>query len=177
MILKNVFITNNTAEGLGGGFASCIHGQTVVNVANGAAIYDNVANKNANVKKPDDQSQNNTVVDGYNGWQNSTEFKNAAVDFFAYGTSGIGTNVGDKMLGRGDAKWSGYVYNGTTFVPAKVGEDGFIEAHNLIALTSKPDEMAKAGANALGAVIISGNKSATHGGGIGNNGQVVFGTE
>lgn len=112
-----------------------------------------------------------------------------------YGKPGI--IIGPQMLGGGDANWTGWMFaygedgklayeNGKpVFTRVTKDEYGnFIYASRLLGVTAgiEPDsETVKAAeaaaAAAGGGVFISGNYSATHGGGVANNGLLIVGKD
>lgn len=206
--LKNAIVTGNYAQGLGGGFAACVHGQTVVYVKNGALIYGNTNDGNAitgghNTPSCKPGETNGTTIDGHDLWENNDVFKAAAKDIFAASANdnnqGGGVMVSNMALGGGDANWTGFVFayeenaDGTVtlklnedgtpvFLPVEMDNDGsVVVSKRLLAMTANPSqetvEAAMAAVAALneGVVIISGNSSDTHGGGIANNGLLVIG--
>ena len=202
--LYNTIITENTADGLGAGLAACVHGKTVIFVKDGAAIYNNTAEGKATSAGHDG---NGNKIDGHDLWENDQAFKGGAQDIFTasdgsqedwttgeYGKPGI--IIGSEMLGGGAAGWTGWKFaykeDGTleydesgkpVFTPVTKDENGnLIYADRLLGVTSEPDEdtiraAQAAAAAAGGGVFISGNYSATHGGGIANNGLLVIGKD
>ena len=119
--LTNAVITNNVANGLGGGLAACVHGKNIVYAKDGAAIFGNTALGKGHVtghpSKWSNGEYNGDLIDGYVLWAGNEIFKNAAQDVFAagdalkanaQGVSGLITS--DTMLGGGDAEWNGYTY-------------------------------------------------------------------
>ena len=201
--LYNAIITDNKADGLGGGLAACVHGKTVVYVKNGAAIWENTANGEAASKG---YNGNGTKIDGNDLWKDNQGFKDGAQDIFTasdakqtdwstneYGKPGV--VIGPQMLGGGDANWVGWKFiydekgnletvNGkVACVQVTKDEDGnLVYADRLLGVTAEPDaetiEAAKAAARAAtGGVWIEGNYSKTHGGGIANNGLLIIGED
>ena len=205
LTLTNAIITNNTANGFGGGIAGCVHGKTIVYAQDGAAIYKNTALGKGHTEgytKPDG-TNNGSLIDGYTLWAGSDIFKEYGQDIFAAGdaTKGAaGIIVGNDMLGGQSANWEGYTYcyaldadgnlateNGQYILElTKVTNtnNGAVFGNRLVFLTSNPDQAAiDAAVDAMNkmedkGVLISGNLSAnTHGGGIANNGMLIIGKE
>lgn len=109
--LTNAIITSNTANGLGGGLAACVHGKTIVYAKDGAAIYGNASLGLGHTAGHDINGKNNAdLIDGYTMWAPNEIFKEFAQDVFtagdatksnSQGTAGI--VLGNDMLGGGDA--------------------------------------------------------------------------
>lgn len=196
--IQNAIVTANLAQGLGGGFAACVHGRTIVFTKNGAIFFDNKGFGNAFTEGHENEwnnfEGNGDKIDGNSLWKDNDEFKQLAQDIFAASDMGTDGNMGGILLGNetlfdGDASWEGYRFyydeNGE-IVSDKVeyDEEGkVIYANRLLGLTSNPDDAAVLKAlevmnNALsGYLIISGNESSLHGGGIANNGVLTIGVE
>ncbi len=206
--LFNAIITDNKAGGLGAGLAACVHGQTVIFVKDGAAIYGNTASVDQNGDSTDTATSgghkgNGSKIDGSDLWKDNQDFKDGAQDIFtasdkmeqASGGGKPGVIIGPQILGGGDAEWTGWMFayneNGDleykdgqpVFTPVTKDENGnIVYADRLLGVTAKPDaetiEAARKAAAAVGGgVLISGNYSATHGGGIANNGLLVIGKD
>ena len=220
--LTNAIIVDNTAEGLGGGIAACVHGKILICIAEGAIICGNNANGNAHSmgydsKNPEGSAVGN-FVDGYQQWQNDDKFKSYANDIFTAGMADENSSsviVCNEMLNGISANWTGvgykliskseydklmkdpsatvsyfdnYKVTGDTntyyyqVVPLKA-TDGkvVVEANRALSLTAATpsadeQDLIVQFANAIQQrVLISGNYSATHGGGIGNNGALNIG--
>lgn len=205
--LTNAIVTSNTANGLGGGLSACVHGQTIVYVKDGAAIYGNTSLGSGHTAG---HLGNGDKIDGYSMWAANEIFKEFAQDVFtagdatqsnSQGTAGI--IIGNEMLGGGDANWEGYTFCYAT--DPKTGElqkdpdgnyilelnkveqtdNGPVFGNRMVFLTANPDQAAindaikamKDLADGKG-VLIAGNLSAnTHGGGIANNGFLQIGEE
>ena len=205
--LTNAIVTSNTANGLGGGLSACVHGQTIVYVKDGAAIYGNTSLGSGHTAG---HLGNGDKIDGYSMWAANEIFKEFAQDVFtagdatqsnSQGTAGI--IIGNEMLGGGDANWEGYTFCYAT--DPKTGElqkdpdgnyilelnkveqtdNGPVFGNRMVFLTANPDEASvnkaidamKSLAEGKG-VLIAGNLSAnTHGGGIANNGFLQIGEE
>ena len=152
--IKNVLITDNTAKLQGAGMANCPISKTTIYVNDGAAIYGNHAEREGN-------------------------------DFFAYSNKRYGAHSGEAkyklskwMLGGAPFNWT--TPNGEPLADDKhegilpAGTDFFLPGNGLaLNANSKGNALTEV----LTKVIISGNHSATRGGGIGSNGSVTIGTD
>lgn len=145
--LTNALITDNTAETEGGGYASCPTSNTGINVKNGVAIFGNHSEK----------AQDIYIEAGYRyGYVSSGSPKYAISSFMLGGTPYNWKNDENEELPIN--KLEGELSSAT-------GE--------ILGLHSDVTEDAEA--EGLAKVIISGNTSATRGGGIGSNGTVNTG--
>lgn len=173
MKIVNAIITDNTAEGLGGGVAGCLHGMISNLCPETAAIYWNTANKNAAL---------NSVVDHGNPMLNwSDDLKNNANDYFCAGYSVIGP----RSLNGGTAEWTGGAvyqkWNGQGKGDTKKFEKttNTIVVKGLLGLRVENTDAIKEKADAFSGkkVNINFNSSAMHGGGVASNGILTFGEE
>ena len=152
LYIKNVLITDNKSEKEGAGLASCPISKTTIHVNNGVAFNNNKAGKPGN-------------------------------DVFIYSNAHYGPHSGNaeyklskRMLGGGLFNWTtpdgkalaDDKHQGTLLIPEGDKDAKF-------AVNSNPEDIKLA--KALAKVIISGNVSATRGGGIGSNGTIVIGTD
>ena len=152
LYIKNVLITDNKSEWEGAGYASCPIGKTTIYVNNGVAFNNNKAG-----------------MPGNDLYIYSKEYYDLHGGYAKY-------DLSKRMLGGGLFNWTtpdgkalaDDKHKGTLLI-AEGDEDA------KLAVNSKPEDIELA--KALAKVIISGNVSATRGGGIGSNGTVVFGTE
>ena len=176
--LTNVVITDNAATALGGGIWSCRTGDIKIYIQNGGAVFDNRA-EDENRKTPEQAGDdiastvtfpasgfllishrmlgggaNRYYVDG-----GVTGFSTAGLDH--HHGEGLGLGSPDGTTARCDAATS-----------ALVTETYIQEA---IALKNVVSEAGKTTANREAKLIFSGN-SASRGGGIGTNGNLVIGT-
>ena len=171
LTLKNAIIIGNTANGLGGGIAACVHGKTYVYALNGAIITGNNAlgqGHTEGYKKQPDGTYNGSFTDGYTYWATADEIiKNSAQDIFAAGdafeVNGQGTAgivVSNNLPGdKGSANWSGYTFSYVTnekgeyikddngnyiFELTEVTKDnnGVVYGNRLVFLTSDPSDKA-----------------------------------
>ena len=146
LYMTNVIISNNEAKLQGGGYASCPISNTIIYLKEGAALYGNKAS--------------------------------SAKEIFIYSaTIGFGAHGGnpkyfiaDTMLGGIPYHWK---YNDGTEVPLnKLNGTLLGEGVDLSLYTA---EVGNENTQNLAKVFITGNYSATRGGGIGSNGDVTIG--
>ena len=197
LFVYNSYISSNTAGGYGGGVAVCPTGKTLVTNTDGTAIFGNTSagdeqnadgdehnangydpvNNNGNDGKPhlsSGGSEKNQDQDAYN----SEKFrKNGHADFFLAAKAGhkepLAAIIG-KMLGGGDAKYSGSKeLNEAIKIPA----DGGVQIYQSIGLTSDVHvgDAEANNAQAAATTFITGNYSWDHGGGIMSNGDLYLG--
>lgn len=182
--IYNALITNNHANGFGGGFAACPTGKTAITDTNGIAIFGNSDGK------PDGNGYNRSggtngknddadkLPDG-GGGEITEDFKNAGhQDLFLIRDS---TNpeslpyiaaVTGQMLGGGAAKWTGTIDG----KPKTISKYDGAQAKYMIGLRSDSFVDDQNVAIGLASLYITGNKSNIHGGGIMTNGDVVAGS-
>ena len=182
--INNALITNNHANGFGGGFAACPTGKTAITDTNGIAIFDNSDGKSdgngynrsgGTNGKNDDADK---LPDG-GGGEITEDFKNAGhQDLFLIRDS---TNpeslpyiaaVTGQMLGGGAAKWTGTIDG----KPKTISKYDGAQAKYMIGLRSDSFVDDQNVAIGLASLYITGNKSNIHGGGIMTNGDVVAGS-
>ena len=182
--IYNALITNNHANGFGGGFAACPTGKTAITDTNGIAIFGNSDGKSdgngynrsgGTNGKNDDADK---LPDG-GGGEITEDFKNAGhQDLFLIRDS---TNpeslpyiaaVTGQMLGGGAAKWTGTIDNTQT----SIGKYEGAQAKYMIGLKSEPIREDMDAATAAASLFITGNRSNIHGGGIMTNGDVIAGS-
>ena len=177
--LTNVVITDNAATALGGGIWSCRTGDIKIYIQDGGAVFDNRAEGNGYGKTPEQAGDdiastvtfpasgfllishrmlgggaNRYYVDG-----GVTGFSTAGLDH--HHGEGLGLGSPDGITARYDAATSALVTE--TYIT------------RAIALKNVVSEAAKTAANREAKLILSGN-SASRGGGIGTNGNLVIGT-
>ena len=169
--VMDALITNNKAGGFGGGVGACPTGKTLIVNEDGAAIYGNEASGTqmsigGNGKDYDRSlAQKSPVFMMNNGYQ----------DYFCVRNSN-GANepislVTGLMAGSGAANWKGSCDE----KPVSIGRTGYAAAKYLFGLTANPDDTAKTQAVSAARVIITGNSSGVHGGGIMTNGGLILG--
>ncbi len=199
--IQNVLITDNTAEGFGGGVSGCNHGTNQFFVANGAGIFENKA------RGTSEKLKKGTFPDyAKNEQKNFADCIDARTPVIQEGEAEIGKhplfidfNHGDSvpsyqdfycsnisqvygtMLGGGSAEWRGSGSNSTkdnknpTAFPVEIVAGDFVEASNLMGLTAHPSEDSKNKAKAAAEIYITGNYSAAHGAGVMTNGTFKIG--
>ena len=197
LFVYNSYISSNTAGGYGGGVAVCPTGNTLVTNTDGTAIFGNISAGNEQNADGDEQNANgydpatnsgnegkphlssggsekNQDQDAYN----SEKFReNGHADFFLAAKDGhkepLAAIIG-KMLGGGDAKYSGSKeLNEAIKIPA----DGGVQIYRSIGLTSDVHvgDAEANNAQAAATTFITGNYSWNHGGGIMSNGDLYLG--
>lgn len=193
LFVYNSYISSNTAGGYGGGVAVCPTGKTLVTNTNGTAIFGNSSagsEQNAIEYKPAEGKVNDGSphlsaggADGTNKTEdqdayNSEKFRESGhADFFLAAKAGhkepLAAIIG-KMLGGGDAKYSGSKeLNEAIKIPA----DGGVQIYQSIGLTSDVHvgDAEANNAQAAATTFITGNYSWDHGGGIMSNGDLYLG--
>ena len=166
--ITNALITDNTAGGYGGGVAACPTGETLITHTDGAAIY-----RNSDSGKNMSGGGNGKNADSEIAQKNDTFTSNGHKDYFCVrsgGNSPISLVTGG-MLGDGAANWTGSS-DGTYITISKTG---YATANYLFGLAADPDSEAIAAAENAARVIITGNRSNIHGGGIMTNGGLILG--
>ena len=179
--IYNALITNNHANGFGGGFAACPTGKTAITDTNGIAIFGNSDGKpdgsgynrsGGTHEKTDDKDEND-------GGEITDKFKNAGhQDLFLIRDSNNAESlpyiaaVTGQMLGGGAANWSGTIDK----TPTSIGKYEGAQAKYMIGLKSKPIQEDMDAATAAASLFITGNRSNIHGGGIMTNGDVTAGS-
>ena len=175
--ILDVLITNNHAEGFGGGVASCPTGDVDAVSDKGAAIFGNKAD--CSVVRPDGGVKNYDVAfksnyEQYGGPGGTNTSFNSSTDVQDYFCTNQKT-AEQTMLGEGSEVWTGPGLSAgqMTNMPWNITLDG--ETHQIMALTANPTQEDKNAAIAAASVIITGNWSHTHGGGITTNGTLDMG--
>ena len=199
LFVYNSYISSNEAGGYGGGVAVCPTGKTLVTNSYGTAIFGNTSAKDQHEANDDYNSEKNSgnegtphlSAGGYEGLvhkknqdttaYNSPDFReNGHADFFlaAEGHREPIAAVTGKMLGGGDAKYSGSKeLRGPITIPA----NGGVQVYNSIGLSSgvnaqDPQDFAAINeARNEAKTFITGNYSWNHGGGIMSNGDLYLG--
>lgn len=211
LFVYNSYISANTAGGYGGGVAVCPTGKTLVTNTEGTAIFGNSSagaeyddgdrfkndykyaytseNNTGNEAKPHlsgGGSGKNQDKDAYN----SKVFRgNGHADFFLAAAAGhqepLAVVIG-KMLGDGDAKYSGSKErsdnkdlsdNEELYEAIKIPANGGVKIYRSVGLTSAVKVGSDEANNARKAArtFITGNYSWDHGGGIMSNGDLYLG--
>ena len=150
LYLKNAVVTNNTSDFEGSGYAACPISTTKIYVNDGVALY------------------GNSRSDG----------SRAAEEIYVLSSQKYGLHSGvpeyklsQRMLGGVANLWK---QADGSFLPTNLYEGKLENDGDHLSLHT--DEVGNELTQKLGLVIISGNYSATRGGGIGSNGSVEFGT-
>lgn len=166
--ITNALITANTAGGYGGGVAACPTGETLITHTEGAAIYEN-SDSGVNMSDGGNGKNDDSTV----AKVNDTFRLNGHQDYFCVRKGGNApiSLVTGQMLGGGAANWTGSS-DGTYITISKTG---YATANYLFGLAAAPDPEAVAAANGAARVIITGNSSNIHGGGIMTNGGLILG--
>ena len=170
LAIMDALITNNSADGFGGGVGACPTGKTLIVNKDGAAIYGNAA-------------KGENMSDGGNGKHYDTSVAKASTVFTENGYSDYfcvrkkeGANepislVTGQMAGGGAANWKGSCDDQVV----RIGKSGYAAAKYLFGLDANPDDAAKSQAVIAAKIIITGNFSHVHGGGIMTNGGLILG--
>ncbi|MBQ9050706.1 MAG: CHAP domain-containing protein [Lachnospiraceae bacterium] len=168
--IMDVLITNNHAEGFGGGVASCPSGGVDAVSDKGAAIFGNEAECRV-VRPGGEKIYDVEFKSSYEGQVEGGFTDTDVQDYFCTNQQ----DANELMLGGGEENWTGPGKSpgDRTNMPWSIEDDG--EPHDVMALTAYPTETAKDAAKAAASVIISGNWSHTHGGGITTNGTLDMG--
>lgn len=166
--ITNALITDNTAGGYGGGVAACPTGETLITHTDGAAIY-----RNSDSGEHMSGGGNGKHADSEVAKANSTFTSNGHRDYFCVRSGGNDpiSLVTGRMLGDGAANWTGSS-DGTYITISKTG---YATANYLFGLAADPNSEAIAAAKNAARVIITGNHSNIHGGGIMTNGGLILG--
>lgn len=201
LFVYNSYISANRAGGYGGGVAVCPTGKTLVTNTEGTAIFGNSSagaeydndDHNSKPYKPDDNSGNEDMPHlsgGGSGMNQDLEayrskvFRdNGHADFFLAAAAGhqepLAAVIG-KMLGDGDAKYSGSKErsdNKELSEAITIPANGGVKIYRSVGLTSGVTAGSKEANNAQKAArtFITGNYSWDHGGGIMSNGDLYLG--
>lgn len=168
--IMNALITGNTAGGFGGGVGACPTGETLIVNQDGAAIYENRASGTNMSGGGNNKTYDSTLA------QTSEVFtRNGYADYFCVrardGANGPISLVTGLIAGGGAANWTGSCDE----QPVSIGPSGYAAAKYLFGLDAHPDGAAKSQAVNAAKVIITGNHSNIHGGGIMTNGGLILG--
>ena len=182
--IYNALITNNHANGFGGGFAACPTGKTAITDTNGIAIFGNSDGKpdGSGYNRSGGTHDKNDDADwrpNHEGGEITEDFKKAGhQDLFLIRDSANAESlpyiaaVTGQMLGGGAANWSGTIDNTQT----SIGKYEGAQAKYMIGLKSEPIREHMDAATAAASLFITGNRSNIHGGGIMTNGDVIAGS-
>lgn len=168
--IMNALIAGNTAGGFGGGVGACPTGETLIVNKDGAAIYGNEAS-GTNMSG----GGNNKTYDSTLAQASEVFTRNGYADYFCVrkkeGANDPISLVTGLMAGGGAANWKGSCDE----QPVTIGKTGYAAAKYLFGLNARPDDTAKSQAVSAAKVIITGNHSNIHGGGIMTNGGLILG--
>lgn len=170
--IQNAIITDNNAGGYGGGVGACPTGNTLLLHTEGAAIYNNEASGSSASGGGDNKTYDFNLAkpyfDSISGYDKYKDYFCVRNDENA--NSAISLVTGE-MIGGGAANWSG----SSDKKLITISKTGNATANYLFALNSNPTDSAIDAAKNVAGVIISGNYSAVHGGGIMTNGGLIIG--
>lgn len=174
--IYNALITNNHANGFGGGFAACPTGETAITDTNGIAVFGNSdGNSDGGYNRSGGTHEKTDDKDEKDGGEITEKFKEAGhQDLFLIRDHTNGEYIAavtGQMLGGGAANWTGTIDN----TPTSIGKYEGAQAKYMIGLRSEPIQDDKDAATAAASLYITGNKSNIHGGGIMTNGDVIAG--
>lgn len=201
LFVYNSYISSNIAGGYGGGVAVCPTGKTLVTNTNGTAIFGNKSagaeydNDDHNSKPYDkDNNSGNDVTPHLSGGgsgknQDKDAYRSKVfrdrghADFFLAAAAGhqepLAAVIG-KMLGDGDAKYSGSKERSDTkelSEPIDIPANGGVKIYRSVGLSSGVIAGSDEAKNAkkFAGTFITGNYSWDHGGGIMSNGDLYLG--
>ena len=168
--VMDALITDNFADGFGGGVGACPTGETLIVNKDGAAIYDNRANGDRM-----SGGGNNKTYDTDLAKASKVFMANGYTDYFCVrakeGANNYISLVTGLMAGGGAANWKGSCDE----QPVTIGRTGYAAAKYLFGLEAHPDPSAISSAVNTAKVMITGNSSGVHGGGIMTNGGLILG--
>lgn len=170
LTIMDALITDNRAEGFGGGVGACPTGKTLIVNQDGAAIYGNVAKGEHMSEGGNGKDYDSTLAKA-----SKVFMENGYTDYFCVrakdGANDPISLVTGQMAGGGAANWKGSCDE----QPVTIGKTGYAAAKYLFGLVANPDNAAKSQAVGAAKVIITGNYSGVHGGGIMTNGGLILG--
>ena len=169
LTVADALITDNTAGGFGGGVGACPTGETLIVNKDGPAIYGNTASgtemsDGGNGKNYDTKLALQSTVFMASGYKDYFCVREEGKDNYISLVTGL-------MAGGGAANWKGSCDN----QPVTIGKTGYAAAKYLFGLNANPDDTAKGQAVSAARVMITGNSSGVHGGGIMTNGGLILG--
>ena len=171
LTIMDALITNNSAEGFGGGVGACPTGETLIVNKDGAAIYGNTAKGVQMSGGGNGKNYDSTLAQTSTAFMKNDGYK----DYFCVRGKNDANNyislVTGLMAGGGAANWKGSCDE----QPVSIGPSGYAAAKYLFGLNAHPDDAAKAQAVDAAKVMITGNYSGVHGGGIMTNGGLILG--
>ena len=178
--IYNALITNNHANGFGGGFAACPTGKTAITDTNGIAVFGNSdGNSDGGYNRSGgthEKTDDKDWLPNNKGGEITEKFKKAGhQDLFLIRDSANGEYIAavtGQMLGGGAANWKGTIDN----TSMSIGKYEGAQARYMIGLRSDSSVDDQNVAKGLASLYITGNESNVHGGGIMTNGNVVAGS-
>ena len=167
--VMDALITDNSAGGFGGGVGACPTGETLIVNKDGAAIYGNTASgknmsEGGNGKHYDSSVAEASPVFMAKGYTDYFCVRERGIDSYISLVTGL-------MAGGGAANWTGSCDE----QPVTIGRTGYAAAKYLFGLVANPEKSDKDRAVAAARVMITGNSSGVHGGGIMTNGGLILG--
>lgn len=208
LFIYNSYISANEAGGYGGGVAVCPTGKTLVTNTEGTAIFGNSSagkehddnhfdkehaynkeNNTGNEAKPHLSGGGSGKNQDKDAYKSKVFRENGHADFFLAAAAGhqepLAAVIG-KMLGDGDAKYSGSKErsdnkelndNEELYEAIKIPANGGVKIYRSVGLTSAVQVGSDEAINAQKAArtFITGNYSWDHGGGIMSNGDLYLG--
>ena len=166
--IVNSLITKNSAGGFGGGVGACPTGETLIVNKDGAAIYGNEASgenmSDGGHGKDYDKKAKDDPVFYDNGYKDYFCVREEGKDNYISLVTGL-------MAGGGAANWKGSCDK----QPVTIGKTGYAAAKYRFGLDAEPSQEDIAKAATAAKVIITGNHSNIHGGGIMTNGGLILG--
>ncbi len=172
--LINATVTNNTAYGFGGGIAGCCHGEMSIVATDGVALYNNTANGQTHAQVDGKKGANGVaeIIDHYNAAFGAGIRGSNSKDFYTAGS----TIISNYMTGGGSANYTVYAGKEGRRIANRIIKDNEVIKYEStdVALVANPTQ--ESINKVPGGVTISENTSTVHGGGIGCNGGLYFGS-
>ena len=161
--LTNALITQNTSEYEGAGLAACPVSETNIHLSAGSAIYGNTASKVSSWYAPGSEPINEVFF--YTNKHYGMHSGKAKYEVSPTMLGGVPYNWQDSATGTDLAadKYKG------TLEPREGGSTGYLGLNTTAVASDRTKVLAK--------VFITGNRSATRGGGIGSNGAQTHGND
>ncbi len=173
-IMKSVLVTNNHAEGFGGGATGCPTGRldahTIDFQKHSIAFFDNTAAGTALSGSGSTKNEDHRYAMLDDTFMREGDYYQ---DYF----SALSSVFCCGMLGGEKAMWVGTV-DGNIFdcKTHEHGDDMRVSSHFITGLTAHPSESAKNKAREQATVFFTGNSSETHAGGFLCDGYLIVGT-
>lgn len=167
--LINATVTENTAYGWGGGIAGCCHGEMSLVATDGVALYGNTAKGESHTLVDNAKGANGVaeIIDHYNAASAEGITGANSADFYTAGSS----IISNYMAGGGSARYTARVGNADVKIA-----DNEVKKYETTNVALKADPTQESKDKVPAGVLISNNKSHVHGGGIGCNGGLYFGS-